>query len=35
MIAQEIDRYPKMPKHLIPRSLVNYFLEGEKEFGDG
>lgn len=34
MIAQEIDRYPKMPKHLIPRSLVNFFLDGEKEFGD-
>ena len=35
MIAQEIDRYPKMPKHLIPRSLVDFFLDGEKEFGDG
>ena len=34
MIEQEIARYPKLPKHLLPRSVVDYFLQGEKEFGD-
>ena len=34
MIEQEIARYPKMPKHLLPRSVIDYFLQGEKEFGD-
>ena len=34
MIEQEIARYPKMPKHLLPRSVVDFFLQGEKRFGD-
>ena len=34
MIEQEIARYPKMPKHLLPRTVVDFFLQGEKEFAD-
>lgn len=33
-IDQSIARFPKMPKSLIPKEIVDYFLDGVKEFGD-
>ena len=30
---QEIARFPKMPKHLLPKELVDFYLDGIKEFG--
>lgn len=32
-LDQTVSKYPKMPKHMIPREIVEYYLAGIKEFG--
>lgn len=32
-LDQTYAKFPKMPKHMIPREIVDYYLDGIKEFG--
>lgn len=32
-LDQTLAKYPKMPKHMIPKEIVDYYIDGIKEFG--